>query len=449
MKNDRYIKESFFILMEKQHTSHDLGPPRCAQKLFKWSQLSFAFAYLGLTQTDKYKQVSTFREQCRLLIEVLLPLGCSLREIGNLFGSKNCVQKQFEKIKKEDSGMLLPVGRPKLFNNVDAVVLKAKIDELHSKSYFPEFFDIQEIVEDLFDVCISSDTARYVCKEYFGYTTCLAKSKEDKRLEVSENDIDLYFQGLKTILSGVNGRFILNIDETGVSEYINTQPFIVVTPQNFTSCAYIPVNRSERRCTGVVGIAPDGINPKPMIIVSRKTYDSEIHYEYPSDGYSISFQSKSFMTTRLFKKYLTEIIIPYFSQKRKDFSYEGNAIIIMDNLKAHENAVEELSEELLAAKILVYWIVPHASDQLQMLDVGIFSYQKRKYSHFRPNTKYQRQTRQIIKLLESIAESTTKRKCFSAFKQSGIFCDTTNNYYPHVILCLARSVIHYNSYIKV
>lgn len=48
----------------------------------------------------------------------------------------------------------------------------------------------------------------------------------------------------------------------------------------------------------------------------------------------------------------------------------------MDNLKAHENAVEELSEELLAAKILVYWIVPHASDQLQMLDVGIFSYQK-------------------------------------------------------------------------
>lgn len=125
-----------------------------------------------------------------------------------------------------------------------------------------------------------------------------------------------------------------------------------------------------------------------MIIVSRKTYDSEIHYEYPSDGYSISFQSKSFMTTRLLKKYLTEVIIPYFSQKRKDFSYEGNAIIIMDNFKAYENAVEELSEELLAAKILVYWIVPHVSDQLQMLDAGIFSYQKRKYSHFRPNTKY-------------------------------------------------------------
>lgn len=117
-------------------------------------------------------------------------------------------------------------------------------------------------------------------------------SKEDKRLEVSENDIDLYFQGLKTILSGVNGRFILNIDETGVSEYVNAQPFIVVTPQNFTSCACIPVNRSERNCTGVVGIAPDGINPKPMIIVSRKTYDLEIHYEYPSDGYSISFNQK-------------------------------------------------------------------------------------------------------------------------------------------------------------
>lgn len=115
--------------MEEQHTSHDLGPPRCAQKFFQWSQLSFAFAYGFLTQTYKYKHVSTFHEQCRLLIKVLLPLGCSLREMGNLFGSKNCVQKQFEKIKKEDSGMLLPVGRPKLFNNVDAVVLNAKIDD--------------------------------------------------------------------------------------------------------------------------------------------------------------------------------------------------------------------------------------------------------------------------------------------------------------------------------
>ena len=55
----------------------------------------------------------------------------------------------------------------------------------------------------------------YICKEYFGYTTCLAKSKEDKILEVNENDIDSYFQGLKNNLNGANEIF-LNIDEIGV-----------------------------------------------------------------------------------------------------------------------------------------------------------------------------------------------------------------------------------------
>ena len=134
------------------------------------------------------------------------------------------------------------------------------------------------------------------------------------------------------------------------------------------------MSRSERRCTGFVGICPDGINPKPMIIVCRKTYDSEINFEYPADGFSIAYQPKSFMTKRLFKKFLIETIIPFFNQKRRLYNYDGYAVIIMDNLKAHENAVSELSNELAS--------VPHASDQLQMLDVGIFSFPKTKIFTF-------------------------------------------------------------------
>lgn len=150
------------------------------------------------------------------------------------------------------------------------------------------------------------------------------------------------------------------------------------------------------------------------------------------------------MTKRLFKKYLKEIILPYFAEKRKIFHYDGKVVIIMDNLKAHEIAVYELQEELQRANIAIQWLVPHSSDQCQMLDVGIFCFQKRKYSHFKPDNRYQKQTSQIIKLLESICESTTKRKCFLAFKQCGIFCDTTSTEYtPIVNVGLARSVRHY------
>ena len=367
---------------EEVHISLEPGPPRLPCPHFRWSKLSFALAFVVLSKTDQYLQATTFREQCRILISTLIPLGCSLRELGFLFGSKNCVQKQYEKIKKEDLGLLMPIGRPKLFSQIDAITLKNKIDNLHIRNYFPDFNEIQEIVEELFQVSITSDTARYICKDYFNYTTSLAKAKEDKRLEVSENDIDLYFEQLKTVLIGINGRFILNIDETGVCEYINTQPYVVVTPEKCKSQAFIPVSRSERRCTGFVGICPDGINPKPMIIVCRKTYDSEINFEYPADGFSIDYQPKSFMTKRLFKKFLIETIIPFFNQKCRLCNYDGYAIIIMDNLKAHENAVSELSNELAAAKIVIQWIVPHASDQLQMLDVGIFSFPKTKIFTF-------------------------------------------------------------------
>ena len=82
-------------------------------------------------------------------------------------------------------GILKTVGRPKMFDSINADTLKRKLDLLHQKNYFPEFQKNQEIVEELFNVTISVETARYLCKEYYGYTTCLAKAKEDKRLEVT------------------------------------------------------------------------------------------------------------------------------------------------------------------------------------------------------------------------------------------------------------------------
>ena len=46
------------------------------------------------------------------------------------------------------------------------------------------------MVQDLFDVSITADTAHYICTEYFGYSTYLAKPKEKARAEVKEKDID-------------------------------------------------------------------------------------------------------------------------------------------------------------------------------------------------------------------------------------------------------------------
>ena len=59
----------------------------------------------------------------------------------------------------------MPIGRPKLFSQIDAITLKNKIDNLHIRNYFPDFNEIQEIVEELFQVSITSYSARYICKD--------------------------------------------------------------------------------------------------------------------------------------------------------------------------------------------------------------------------------------------------------------------------------------------
>ena len=97
-----YIDFNFYLFQAEKHVIHNLGPPRTADPNFKWSQFSFALAFHVLQNTDKYKSVQTFRDQCRLLISELVPLGCSIREIGLLFGSRNCVRKQLMKIQKEE-----------------------------------------------------------------------------------------------------------------------------------------------------------------------------------------------------------------------------------------------------------------------------------------------------------------------------------------------------------
>lgn len=66
------------------------------------------------------------------------------------------------------------------------------------------------------------------------------------------------------------------------------------------------------------------------------------------------------------------------------------------------------------------FLPPHTSDQLQPLDLGIFAIQKRWQSNVSVDDTLNRQTKQLIKILDSYRMATTPKNVIGAFRKGGI-----------------------------
>ena len=77
--------------------------------------------------------------------------------------------------------------------------------------------------------------------------------------------------------------------------------------------------------------------------------------------------------------------------------YNGDALIILDGLGAHDSVGFKEGCERYNIKILT--LVPHSSDQTQPLDLVTFSLFKRYYSRSTFNYLISNQSNQLIKML--------------------------------------------------
>ena len=117
---------------------------------------------------------------------------------------------------------------------------------------------------------------------------------DNKRVDIDQDHIAQYYEELKEMIENVPAKFILNIYE---NDRIS-----------------IPEDRNCKRSTLVGCIAADGNSFKPIIIVHRKTIDSDIFTE---DRVVFACQEHGFMTTKLFMQCANEIFILRVKIKRK------------------------------------------------------------------------------------------------------------------------------------
>lgn len=180
---------------------------------------------------------------------------------------------------------------------------------------------------------------------------------DEKRYFINPNDIDNFYQNLKTLVDGCPASLVFNM-EAGQDEFVDSHSMNVIVPFSCTDATTkVPVRRKCKRSTLVHCICADGTVMKPLLIIPRKTLDSIL----------IKFQEKGYANTSLIKKWLEEIFLPTVLEKwtaeNKRSGYTGPAVLILDGFSAHAKALSQI--QLNQYHLRLIYLVPHSSHLCQ------------------------------------------------------------------------------------
>lgn len=428
----------FKPLLVSKKTFQDLVPKTEAERK----------AYADLKADERFLNALTSREQIGVACEYLRQINCmvSYQKIGAMFFvNKSIVKDQETKYKFG----VLPDGRPPSFTNDEVQELFQYIDS-HIDNEALTYEDISEYVYLKFHKDVCKETLRHFITRRFcnDFKSVIGIPMDSKRLDVDENDIDQYFADLEQAIQEVHPYFVYNLDEVGVQDFQDAPQEYVLVRKNYDKQArYYPVNRSGKRITALSCICTNADWIPPMIIVNRSTIDSEIHSIVPADKYFIVRQSKGFLTTSNLKQWFDKIFIPELQLKRLKYNYNGTCLLLMDNFISHLQIMDIIDFDQYNIKVL--FIVPHASDQLQPLDLNVFGNQKRQNSAIKNEKFLTSQTNRISRLIDSLWKASSPKNVASAFRSSGLLVtcrsvDGIATIYVGVRRGAARAVRHYN-----
>ena len=158
------------------------------------------------------------------------------------------------------------------------------------------------------------------------------------------------------------------------------------------------------------------------MIFQRKATNAELI----ATGYSTSnpckvYQESGFMTGKWFNYWYDYLFRPELHAKRRIYCYNGPALVIFDGFGPHNS--DRFHDPV--DNVILHFMPPHTSDQVQPLDLGVFAIQKRFMSSYAPHKKYSDQTRQLIKVLVSVQRACVPPVIIAAFRRAGIIHNQT------------------------
>ena len=386
---------------------------------------------MDLSESNDFGHAKTMRQQVILVSKVLFDDNSRINysTIAKIFKSNvNSIKRHIN-----SPVNLYKNGRPSIFpEGTKEFIIQIVYEQFQKKN--PINYDfLQEAIWKQYNITVLSDTLRHFCRNIKEIKSVDGVPMEKNRIEVNIDDLKQKYNELDNHLKNIPGEFVFNVDESGCSEWIDAQAIKVLVPSDFANSSIkIPKDRNSKRVSLVGCIAADGEALKPMLIIPRKTIESELAlYGYNSNVVSYAYQEHSFMTSKIFEQWANEIFFPYVIEKRKRLHYNGDALIILDGLGAHDSVGFKEGCERYNIKILT--LVPHSSDQTQPLDLVTFSLFKRYYSRSTFNYLISNQSNQLIKMLGAWYQATPPHQVIIAFMAAGMRPTLINNMHYYTI----------------
>lgn len=222
---------------------------------------------------------------------------------------------------------------------------------------------------------------------------------------------------------------ILDIDESGYQSMVDSRKINCVVPLDFPEQTInVPVDAKEKRSTLLAGIFADGTYLKPTIVVPRKTVEIELYHNgYTPDKVQIYTQENGFFEAGLFGRWAEEVVVPEDEKRRAEHEYKEAFALLMDGASVHNS--DWFDELCFEHGIFIVILPAHSTEITQLLDLVIFSVAKALIRRIHIEEELNKQTQQIIKMINSYHQACTISNILSAFQAAGIthYYDLENN----------------------
>lgn len=399
-------------------------------------------AFEDVFARDEYQDAETLRDQIGILCYYLRDMRdqpVPYEVIGDFFDlSKGDVAYHEKKYKNPPRNN----GRPPLLTEDEVTEMLAFIGDSFANDQAPTYQMINDHIFEVFRKEVKMGSLRNIISNIDCLKTEDAIPIDKNRYECDSEEVLEYYNDLNNYIDHVPAQFIINVDESGFQPYQDAKKMRVVVPIDFEETIYYGANQSVSRNSLIAGIFADGTYTKPLIVIDRKTIEEELIVQgYNESIVAFKFRSNGFIDTQIFNDWADEILFPELEKRRETYNYNGGAVVILDGCSCHCN--DYFLDECIYRKIFPIFLVPHSSDQTQMLDLGIFGIQKKNISKIRPEKNLSSQSKQIIKILNSWFSVATPSNITSAYKQAGLvpFMENGTLYYK-VDLDYARCLRH-------
>jgi hypothetical protein len=169
----------------------------------------------------------------------------------------------------------------------------------------------------------------------------------------------------------------------------------------------------------VTRIAADEFRKKPFATVDRIKTEKELqYYGYNALNVTLTSQANAFMTIALFELWAMTVFFPTIEQRRLDLAYDGRVVLLMDGLGFRHT--DHFLAECKTRQIDVLFLIPHASDQIQRLDLLTFALMKQGFSASKFNRLSNPQSNKVVRMLGAWFGASAPHHNVEAFMNVGL-----------------------------